>query len=122
MSRPNDYVLLAEDNDDLRTDLAELLREEGYRVVVASNGRVALDALAQALPGLVLLDLMMPVIDGRHVRAEMLKDPLLARVPVVVLTGAPIDDAAELRAEAIIQKPFGLESVLRYVAAYCSRG
>jgi CheY-like chemotaxis protein len=82
-------ILIVEDDDEIRELLAEMLGEEGYAVVTASDGREALTRLEAGLaPRLVVLDLMMPNMDGWSLRAAMLEDPTLARIPVVVLSGA----------------------------------
>ena len=110
-------ILIVEDDADIRTDLAELLRSEGHNVVTAGDGLEALSRLRQAAPRLILLDLMMPVMDGWRFRAEMLKDPALARIPVVLLSGAGNlrEAVAALGAAGSVAKPFTLDAVLRAV-------
>jgi CheY-like chemotaxis protein len=81
-------VLLLEDDALTRALLVRLLTVEGYEVVTAADGREGLDRLAQmAPPDVILLDLMMPVMNGWEFRQVILKDPALAAIPVVVLTG-----------------------------------
>ena len=80
-------VLIVEDDRDVRLSLAEVLAEEGYRVAIAENGFEALCYLRTArAPGVILLDLMMPVMDGWEFLAEKRRIPSLAGIPVVVLT------------------------------------
>jgi CheY-like chemotaxis protein len=81
-------ILLVEDDEDLRELLAELLRGHGLAVRVAQHGGEALELLRSgaALPGLILLDMMMPVMDGPTFRAAQRADPALAGIPVFVLT------------------------------------
>lgn len=84
------YILVVEDNVELRDALQELLCLEGFQVCTASNGREALDVLkAAGVPSLVLLDLMMPVMDGWQLLEELRRAPggALAAVPVVVISG-----------------------------------
>jgi CheY-like chemotaxis protein len=86
-------VLVVEDNDVVRPILAEIVELCGYEAAEAANGREALDYLHHHEPPcLILLDLAMPVMDGQAFMAEQRKDPRLASVPVVALTG--MDDPA----------------------------
>src|SRR3954447_20692279 len=101
-------ILLVEDDPDIREEAAEALREEGYRVITAANGEEALERAAEAGPlCLILLDLMMPVMDGWDCRKRLLKDPRLASVPVVIFSGAgSVHEEKELlRAAGVILKP-----------------
>ncbi len=112
-------VLLVEDDQDLRESLEEFLRLEGFEVVGAANG---LDALLHlrttlALPDVILLDVDMPVMDGREFRAVQRRDPVAGMVPVVVLSSAIPEG---LEAVAALEKPCRpelLTSVLRAAAA-----
>jgi CheY-like chemotaxis protein len=105
-------LLIVDDDDALREVLAEAMTEEGFTVSCSGNGLQALEALRSGLrPDLILLDLMMPVMDGWRFREEQSRDPALASIPVVVVTAAhalhkPID------ARAIVRKPFGLDELL----------
>lgn len=110
-------ILLVEDDLLVRDELQDLLEEEGYDVVPARTGRQALEFLQQgsALPDLVLLDLMMPIVTGWQVLESMRSDPRLAGVPVVVLTAAAQDRPAG--ATQVLRKPFQLEELLQAVAS-----
>jgi len=105
-------VLLAEDDLEIRDILQDLLEAEGYDVVPASHGRQALEFLqgAEKLPDLVVLDLMMPLVDGHQVLDTMKSDPALAPIPVVVLSAVarerPVGAAAFLRKPIPLQKFF----------------
>lgn len=105
-------ILLVEDDDDARMVLASALDEEGFCVEEAANGREALDRLRSggARPRLILLDLMMPVMDGWEFRAALRQDPALAEIPIVVLTAVPqTTRAAEsLEVADILTKPIDL--------------
>ena len=112
-------ILVVEDDPDIRENLEELLRGEGYAVHLAGNGQEALDWLRStaALPNLVLLDVMMPVKDGLAFRNEQERDPRLATVPVVMMTAdARIEEKRILlRVNAAIRKPIDIELMLRLV-------
>jgi CheY-like chemotaxis protein len=117
-------ILIVEDCDEIRIDLAELLRDEGYEVVTARHGAEAIALLDSGLqPALILLDLMMPVMDGWQFRKEQLEKPVLAPIPVVLLTGAgnAQKHARDLKAVGCVQKPFDLEDLLGAVSEHCSR-
>lgn len=112
-------VLIVEDDPDSRNMLAALLGLHGYRSVVASNGVEALEAARQERPGVILLDLMMPVMDGQAFRQEQLNDSTLASVPVIVLSAhARTPELAEaLGAAAYLLKPFDLDQLLNVIKA-----
>jgi len=114
-------VMVVEDDRDIRDLLCELLEVEGYSVTAAENGEEALITLRanqNALPSLILLDLMMPVMDGFHFRQEQLRDPVLSRIPVMVMTAGHRDDKVitQLAPRAFIRKPLDVEEVLKLVS------
>jgi CheY-like chemotaxis protein len=82
-------ILLVEDDQDTRENLAALLRQGGYDVVTAANGREAHEWLRRspARPSVILLDLSMPDMDGWHFRWQQVQDAQLAKIPVVILSG-----------------------------------
>jgi CheY-like chemotaxis protein len=109
-------ILVVEDDADIRSALCAILEDEGYRVARAANGQEALGLLHAGLrPSVILLDLMMPVMDGSDFRAAQLREPELASIPVVVLTAdGRFQEAAEtLAAAAAFAKPFELKLLLR---------
>jgi len=111
-------VLVVDDNPEIRSSFKELLEDEGYRVAEVADGREALDYLrSQERPKLILLDLMMPVMDGWQFRAEQKKNPALASIPVIVIS-AVADVAAEIDAERVLTKPLNPEVLLGAVARY----
>ena len=112
-------VLIVEDDPDSRNMLAALLGLHGYRSVVASNGLEALEAARKERPGVILLDLMMPVMDGQAFRREQLNNSTLASVPVIVLSAhARTPELAEaLGAAAYLLKPFDLDQLLNVIKA-----
>lgn len=114
-------VMVVEDDPDLREILGSLLEEEGYTVVCAANGQEALQLLRDqgVRPCVILLDFMMPIMDGRRFREEQLQDPALRDIPVIVLTAAGSHLSAVVQATGVLHKPLQIESVLEVVARYC---
>jgi CheY-like chemotaxis protein len=109
-------VLLVDDDAAIREALSDLLTDEGVTVHAVANGREAVDWLhsASVSPDVVLLDLSMPVMDGRTFLSVRKTDPVLSRVPVVVITAerAVADLAAKYRLDGILPKPIVVESLL----------
>jgi CheY-like chemotaxis protein len=115
---PATSVLVVEDDFDLRDALVPILEYEGHRVVSAANGREALDRLHDMTPpSLILLDLMMPVMNGQDFRAEQLRDPRLAGIPVVVVSAHPKaeEQAARMGAIGCLKKPFDVADLIELV-------
>lgn len=79
-------ILLVDDHEDNRTALLAVLERDGYRTLGAANGLEALDAVRAERPDLVLMDLAMPVMDGRTAMREIRADPAIAKTPIIVLT------------------------------------
>jgi CheY-like chemotaxis protein len=111
------FVLIVDDDPDLLDVTSFVLENEGIVVETARNGQEALTLLrAGRLPGLVLLDLMMPVMNGWEFLAEVAKDPELDAIPVVVLTAAERREVPG--AAAVLAKPMDLVALLRVVERY----
>src|SRR5438067_477415 len=112
-------VLVIEDDDGVSLSVATLLRDEGYAVEVASGGAAAIRRLQQdgPLPSLILLDLMMPDMDGIEFRRQQLADPRLAEIPVIILSARPDVgyQAARLRVHDFLRKPISFEALLHVV-------
>lgn len=102
-------VLVVEDDDDIRNTLAELLEGEGYEVSSAADGRQGLERALEQMPDVILLDLMMPVMNGWEFREEQKRDPAIAGVPVVVVSAVP---RAAIDVSEVIAKPFSIDEVL----------
>jgi CheY-like chemotaxis protein len=79
-------ILLADDHEDNRLALLTVLEREGYRTLGAANGRQAVEAAREHMPDLILMDLAMPVMDGRQAMQQLRADPHTAGIPIVVLT------------------------------------
>lgn len=108
-------VLVVDDEPTLRTVVAELLRDEGYAVVAVGDGAAALAALAEVVPDLVLMDVMMPGMDGRAAYLAMRAHPAGAALPIVFASAGA--DPADLPADAVfLRKPFDLDDLLALVA------
>jgi CheY-like chemotaxis protein len=108
-------VLVVDDAPDMRELIEDLLTEEGYEVVTAASGGHALGVLAARIPDLVITDLLMPGMDGFALRAEMLRRPELADVPVIVLSSFWQRPSETLDAVEVIGKPLDLERLLSAV-------
>lgn len=116
----DDYILIVEDDHGIREGLEFALLLEGYRVESAEDGQAALRRLKTGRkPCLILLDLMMPVMDGWTLRRELLKDPALADIPVVVMTAAGLEASRDLGPLMTIQKPLEIDTVLDVVRQHC---
>jgi len=119
----DDTVLLIDDHPDLRDGLEILLGLEGYAVETAANGRDALMKLYLGLrPCLIVMDLMMPVMNGFEFRQMQLADDRLADIPIVAYSGIT-DPAAnrQLRAAAYLHKPSDPEQLAAIVRQLCPR-
>lgn len=113
-------VLIVEDDADLREMMAQLLALEGYRTETVANGREALAYLDEGdPPDVILLDLMMPVMDGWEFRRRQLQDPELSAVPVVVLSALEPSRAADLAGAAFLKKPLDFDRLLELVRRFC---
>lgn len=109
----NQTVLIVDDDADIRAVLSEFLEDEGYAVATAAHGAEALHYLrTQAPPALVLLDLMMPTMDGFQFRQEQRRDASIAAIPVVVMTASGAFNPDAFDVEHIVAKPIDLERLL----------
>ncbi len=114
------YILIVEDDRDVREVLAEVLGDEGFRVVATSNGLEALTHLRKNPPPfLILLDLMMPVMSGTEFRAQQVQDSKLSAIPVLVLTA--VDSGWQGNAVfagcGFLRKPLDLDTLIAQVRA-----
>jgi CheY-like chemotaxis protein len=112
-------LLVVEDDDDVREALADVLRDAGYDVAWAADGAEAIRALRSGLrPSAILLDLMMPVMDGFEFRAEQRGDPALSSIPVIVVSADRFleQDGRSLGAAASLAKPPQVPELLATVA------
>jgi CheY-like chemotaxis protein len=119
MEATKKHLLLVEDDRDILEVLRDLLESEGYHVDCAQNGMQALELLSKlaVLPGLILLDLMMPVMDGFEFRQKQKEDPRFSKIPLIVMSA---DGQSEVRWEksgikGFLKKPLDLLGVLSTV-------
>jgi CheY-like chemotaxis protein len=106
---------LIEDDLDIRDAISDVLQEEGYRVATAETGRQALECLREGpLPDVILLDLMMPVMDGWEFRKEQAREPSWASIPVIVLSavGNTNERAESIGAAGCLRKPLDIDELL----------
>jgi CheY-like chemotaxis protein len=111
---PGPPILVVDDDTDLRETLGELLSEEGYDARLFENGRRALEFLRRGeRPKLILLDLMMPEMNGWQFREEQLRDAELKDIPVVVMTASRgFEGNNAISAQEILYKPVGLGELI----------
>ncbi|MGO8993843.1 MAG: response regulator [Polyangiaceae bacterium] len=115
-------VLIVDDDSDSRETARMVLEEEGYAVDVAPHGRAALDRLRTSpSPTLMLVDLMMPVMDGPALLAELEASAELSCIPVVVMTASGPDARTSGLRYPVLRKPFALDELMRIVTECCPR-
>ena len=108
-------VMIIEDDVEIREMIMLVLRAEGYEIATAAEGAEALEKLrAGVQPCVILLDLMMPGVNGWQFHAELMADPRLAHIPVVVVSGASnvAESAKALGAAGYLAKPVSLEALI----------
>ncbi|MEO7910512.1 MAG: response regulator [Roseiflexaceae bacterium] len=118
-------ILIVDDDAGIRQLLLLFLEHKGYTAKTVANGLEALNMLQpdQPLPRLILLDLMMPVMDGATFRQAQQSDPRIAAIPVVVLSAAENIEAQAplLTADAYVPKPIEFDNLLQIVEQYCQQ-
>jgi CheY-like chemotaxis protein len=117
---PPPVVLIVEDDATLRDVLAETLKFEGFDPQVATNGLHALERLQHIEPpGAIVLDLMMPLMDGWGFRNTLRLMPKIANVPVVVVSAMPPDQIGDLDAAAVLTKPVDFDRLIDTLRRHC---
>jgi len=113
-------VLLVDDDQDIRESLSELLDASGYVVLQAENGQIALDVLKTTprFPCVVLLDLSMPVLDGREFLRRRASDPILRDIPVVVVSGSNPPAEPLPGIDEYLKKPVKFERLMEIISHY----
>ena len=112
-------ILVVDDDPDIRESLREVLEDEGHSTVCVSNGREALDYLRSGKrPCVILLDLMMPVMDGWQFRREQKQDPAIADIPLIVIT-ATGKRPVLVDADELVMKPLDLTRLFEAIDRHC---
>jgi len=111
-------VLVVDDDADIRESLSELLECEGFAVRTAANGAEAVAKMEAELPCFVILDLMMPVMDGWEVAGRMHDEERLATIPVCVVTATP--EWAPTDSTCVLKKPIDIDALLAAVRENCT--
>ena len=122
-------ILVVEDDEDIRRQVVRALEAEDHTVYSAENGKVALDFLLNAkledLPGCIILDLMMPIMDGKTMMETIDKHykERLGLIPVLIASakGSPVDQTSILQSVVRIQKPFDLDELYEAVEKHCGK-
>ncbi len=116
--RTSKLVMVVDDDEALRESICELLEEDGFRTVWADSGTTALGKLraSRERPDVILLDLMMPEMNGWQFRESQLRDPALAFIPVVIMTARR--DLQRIKADAVVHKPLKLSRLLEVVGRF----
>ena len=109
-------ILIVDDEFGLADIASEILADAGYDVAIAINGKQGLVALATKRADLVMLDVMMPVMDGPEMLRQMKQDPQLAAVPVIMMTALPEAVPQGTPHDALLIKPFSPDVMLETVA------
>jgi two-component system, chemotaxis family, chemotaxis protein CheY len=111
------HILIVDDDPDIRNVVADILAMSHYTVRMANNGLEALNEVRKQRPAMVLLDLMMPIMDGWEFLRRLKREPPQVQVPVAVMSAARDAGAVsdELGAQAFLPKPFELDDVLTVV-------
>jgi CheY-like chemotaxis protein len=113
-------VLVVEDDHDIRVSVRTALEDDGFKVFTVTNGRSALDLLLRMtdLPCLILLDLMLPVMDGWHFAAILQQEPRLSRIPILIMSAYESPPPPEA-AVGFVKKPVDADTLLSAIERYC---
>lgn len=109
-------VLVVDDEFSIVETVGEILSWEGYQVITAAHGQAGLEQVRAQKPALVLLDYMMPVMDGLQMLRGLRDDQAIAATPVIMMTAAPLGiPESEKRWDALLLKPFEANELLRLI-------
>jgi CheY-like chemotaxis protein len=118
---PRVGVLIVDDDEDAREILADIVRKAGYSVATAANGAEALELLHRCRPEMILLDVMMPVMDGATFRQEQRHNREWIRIPTIVMTGVANEPVLDVAVEDTLRKPVSAQAVLAFVVRHCTK-
>lgn len=112
-------ILIVDDEFGLAEVVAEMLEERGFETELAINGQLALDMIRERVPDLLLLDQMMPIMDGPQVVRALRADPRTAAIPIILMTALPHVVPPDVQAEAcaVLRKPFSPAALFAAVAS-----
>jgi CheY-like chemotaxis protein len=122
MSSNAKTVLVVDDEPVLRTIVREILHEEGYAVIEAADGRVIPEILARQRPDLVLMDVMMPGVDGREAYRQLRSHPEHRDIPVVMMSAAIKPHGLDPSIAGFVAKPFDISDLIELVTRLIGRG
>lgn len=113
-------ILIVDDDEDIVFVLGERLRQEGYEVLSAADGEQALNQIQKNTPDVVVLDLMLPKVDGNTVRLKMKDNPETANIPVIIITGKIqlkelLALGEDMSIAAYLEKPFTVNALLEKI-------
>lgn len=116
-------ILIVDDDPAIRGLLVELLTDEGYQTLQAADGLEAIERARASSPSLVLMDLMLPVLDGAAATRTLKAEASTARIPIIAMSaGANLRLQADtLPADGVLAKPFDLDELLAEVAIQLRR-
>ncbi|MDI6756411.1 MAG: response regulator [Endomicrobiia bacterium] len=114
-------ILVVEDEQDIAEIVAMALEHAGHEVEISLDGEDALEKMTSFLPDVVVLDLMLPKMDGREFAAKIKSDPLTASAPVIVITAHAklkelLESKSELNVAAYLEKPFPIATLIEKIA------
>lgn len=115
---PLTTVLVVDDDAEIRQALLELLEDEDYGVILAANGKEALDLVATGIkPDVILLDVMMPIMDGWHFLSARLKHPELIEVPIIIISAGQEAEreARKVGVFEVAKKPLHVDDLIRRI-------
>jgi two-component system, chemotaxis family, chemotaxis protein CheY len=116
-----ELIMVVDDDESIRSALSELLSDEGYRVITVPGGSEALACLSDGQrPDAILLDLMMPQMDGWKFRAEQMVNPALAAIPVIVITAVTHPEPTATLGVATFKKPLDTGALLAAIRKHCT--
>lgn len=125
MTSNSNFVFVVEDSIDLRDLITELFRIEGFAVATAKNGQDALEFLSKSehLPSVILLDMMMPGMDGFQFRKAQLAIPRLRDIPVLIMTADANakEKATQIQAHGFLKKPVEAETLILVAEKFCPK-
>lgn len=114
-------MLIVDDDEDAREILADLVRRAGYSVVTANDGFEAIDALERCRPELLLLDVVMPRMDGAAFRQKQRQNRDWITIPTIVMTGVAEEPTLDVAVEDTLRKPIAPSVLLDIVARHCTK-